>query len=59
MDKFDRMYQLHQILSARRSAVGWSELAGRLECSRATVFRLIARLRDFLGAPIVSDGNGY
>lgn len=59
MDKFDRMYQLHEILSARRTAVGWSELAGRLECSRATVFRLIARLRDFLGAPIVSDGDGY
>jgi len=30
-----------------------------LECSRATVFRLIALLRDFLGAPIVSDADGY
>ena len=59
MDKFDRVYQIHQILSARRTPVGWPELAERLECSRATIFRLIARLRDFLGAPIVSDGNGY
>ncbi len=59
MDKFDRVYQIHQILSGRRTPVGWPELAERLECSRATVFRLIALLRDYLGAPVVRDTDGY
>ncbi len=43
----------------RRNPAGWPELAERLECSRATVFRLIALLRDYLGAPVVRDADGY
>ncbi len=31
MDKFDRVYQIHQILSARRTPVGWPELTAALE----------------------------
>lgn len=61
MDKFDRIYKLHRILSGRRTAVPMDELARRLECSRSTVYRLIAALRDYLGAPIVfeRESGGY
>ena len=60
MDKFDRVYQIHQIPLRPYnvcSVAQASRTSGVL--SRATVFRLIALLRDYLGAPIVSDGNGY
>lgn len=55
MDKFDRIYQLHRILSARRTAISLEELKAELECSKATVHRLIAAMRDHLGAPIAFD----
>lgn len=55
MDKFDRIYKLHSILSGRRATVSMEELTRRLECSRSTVYRLIAALRDYLGAPLVFD----
>lgn len=61
MDKFDRIYQLHSILRARKAPVPLSELTERLECSRPTVFRLLAVLRDYLGAPVeyLKDEAGY
>jgi proteasome accessory factor C len=61
MDKFDRIYQLHRILSGRRTAVPLEEIASKLECSRATVFRLINALQQYLGAPVEfdKDRNGY
>lgn len=61
VDKFDRVYQLHNIFSGRRTAIPLSELTSRLECSRPTVFRLMAVLRDHLGAPVeyVKDQGGY
>lgn len=61
MDKFDRIYQLHRILSARRTAIPLEELKSALECSKATVHRLIAAMRDYLGAPIAFDAEhgGY
>lgn len=51
VDKFDRIYQLHNILSGRRTPIPLSELIPRVG-SRATVFRLLAVLRDSLGAPL-------
>ncbi len=60
MDKYDRIFQLHRILAARRTPVGQAELLERLECSRATLYRLVSFLRDGLEAPIHHDREaGY
>lgn len=49
------------MLSGRRVPVPRQEIELALECSRATVTRTIATMRDWLGAPIVYDSeqNGY
>lgn len=61
MDKFDRIFQLHTILSNRRTPLSEEDLTARLECSRSTFFRILAVLRDMLGAPVVFDAQhgGY
>ena len=60
MDLFHRYYKLHQVLSARRLPVSRRELENKLECSRATVKRLVEGLRGY-GVPIRYDRqrNGY
>jgi len=55
MDRFTRILQLHQVLSARRRPVPRSDVEAQLECSRATAARAIRDLRDYLGAPIAYD----
>jgi len=55
MDKFDRIFQLHVILSARRTPVPMEDLMARLECSRATLYRTVATLKDQLNAPVIFD----
>ncbi|MGB7543543.1 MAG: WYL domain-containing transcriptional regulator [Burkholderiales bacterium] len=55
MDKFDRIYQLHHILAGRRTPIPLENLMTRLECSKATVYRLIHALEYYLGAPIERD----
>jgi proteasome accessory factor C len=57
MDKFDRIFQLHAILSARRTPVPLEDLMARLECSRATLYRAVNALKDQLNAPIVFDAD--
>ncbi|HWL64248.1 MAG TPA: YafY family protein [Steroidobacteraceae bacterium] len=57
MDKFDRIFQLHAILSARRTPVPLENLMARLECSRATLYRAVNTLKDQLNAPIVYDAE--
>lgn len=61
MDRFDRIFQLHRILSARRTPISERRLEKALDCSRATVGRTIATMRNFLNAPIEydRDRNGY
>ena len=61
MDRFDRIFALHRILSGRRVPISEQELEHALECSRATVNRTIAAMRNFLDAPIEYDRerNGY
>lgn len=61
MDKFDRIYAMHRLLSARRTPISHEALQQELECSRATVTRTLELLRDHLNAPIVydRDRNGY
>lgn len=61
VDKFDRIYALHKILSASRHPVSRSRLEADLECKRATIGRIIVLMKDSLGAPIEYDpvANGY
>ncbi|MGJ8664371.1 MAG: helix-turn-helix transcriptional regulator, partial [Marinicella sp.] len=58
MKKIDRIYLLDKILKERRSPIAVDSLKERLECSQATVYRIIATLRDEFNAPIESDENG-
>ena len=51
MDRFDRIFALHKILAGRRTPVSREELQAKLECSRATVGRLIEEIRDHWGRP--------
>jgi len=61
MDGFDRIFELHKILSNRRTPVSRNDLEYKLECSAATAKRVIADMRYFLGAPIKFNRqqNGY
>ena len=61
MDKFDRIFQLHAILASRRTPISREELEAKLECSKATLLRAIATMKDYLGAPIEfdRDAGGY
>ncbi len=61
MDRFDRIFELHKLLSSARRPVPRRRIEERLECSRATAKRIIEAMRDFLNAPIEYDrqANGY
>jgi predicted DNA-binding transcriptional regulator YafY len=61
MDRFDRIFELNRILRNARYPVSRQQLEEALECSRATVKRLIEEMRIYLNAPIVFDRklNGY
>ncbi|MCG6896394.1 MAG: WYL domain-containing protein [Thiocapsa sp.] len=61
MDRFDRIFELNRILQAARYPVSRRRLQEELECSRATVKRIIEDMRLYLNAPIVYDRehNGY
>ncbi|MCU7890519.1 MAG: WYL domain-containing protein [Candidatus Thiodiazotropha sp. (ex Ustalcina ferruginea)] len=61
MDRFDRIFELNRILLSARYPVSRQRLEQELECSRATVKRLIEEMRLFLNAPIIYDRklNGY
>jgi predicted DNA-binding transcriptional regulator YafY len=61
VDKFDRIFHLHAILSARRTPIPLEDLMARLECSKSTLHRTINALKDYLNAPVVFDANagGY
>lgn len=61
MDKFDRIFHLHVILSARRTPIPLEDLMARLECSKSTLHRAINALKDYLNAPVIFDANagGY
>lgn len=61
MNLFDRIYQLHQVLSESRYPVSHQTIQERLECSRATATRVISRMRLYFDAPIAYDreANGY
>jgi len=55
VSRVERLYHLHNILAQRRTPISRHDLMERLECSQATLYRLVAEVRDFLGAPIEQD----
>jgi len=57
MDRYERILSLHRILGSARYPVTVARLQDELGCSRATVYRDVAFLRDALMAPIVGDGE--
>lgn len=61
MDRFTRILLVHRILSAARYPVPRVRLEEELECSTASIKRIIRELRDFVGAPVEYDraANGY
>lgn len=61
MNRFNRIYALHRCLGQARRPVSRRRLEEQLECSTATVKRIIQDMRDTLGAPIEYDRehNGY
>jgi predicted DNA-binding transcriptional regulator YafY len=54
LDRYERILTLHRLLKSARYPVPFSRLKDELGCSRATLYRDIAFLRDALGAPIES-----
>ena len=61
MDRFDRIYRLYALLSTDREARSAASLQADLGCSRATLMRSIAELRELFGTPLVWDAQarGY
>jgi predicted DNA-binding transcriptional regulator YafY len=61
MDRHERTLTLHRVLKVARYPVSAQRLMDELQCSRATLYRDIAFLRDSLGAPIESseDPSGF
>ena len=57
MDRYERINALHRILKAARYPVTVPRLQEELGCSRATVYRDLAFLRDALMAPVEGDGE--
>lgn len=59
MTHIERIYVLHKALRNRRTPIAISGLIAKLGWPRATLYRVIADLRDGLGAPVVSErGRG-
>lgn len=57
MDRYERILSLHRTLKNARYPVTVAWLQDDLGCSRATVYRDLAFLRDALMAPITGDGE--
>jgi len=55
MDRFDRIYRLHGLLTNRRPPISVTEIMDKLECSKATATRCIEELRNYLNAPLDYD----
>ncbi|MDX1625106.1 MAG: YafY family protein [Wenzhouxiangellaceae bacterium] len=55
MSRREKLYHLHDILRQRRTPISRQALMEELGCSQATLYRLVAELRDVLGAPLEQD----
>jgi proteasome accessory factor C len=60
LDRLQRVYKLHQLLTGRRTALPRSTIEKELECSEATAIRVVNELRNY-GAPVEfdRDAGGY
>lgn len=61
MDKHNRIYNLHRILSSSKYPIAKQALQEQLKCSAATMSETISESKEFLDAPISYDKklNGY
>ncbi|NWG40104.1 MAG: YafY family transcriptional regulator [Hydrogenophilaceae bacterium] len=61
MSRLDDIYRLHHLLDGRRTGISRAALIGEHGFSRSTLTRLIADLRNKLGAPIENkaERGGY
>ncbi len=61
MDRFDRIFTIHKILSSRKTPISHQELEEKAEASRSTITRTITAMRNYFEAPIEYDHsrNGY
>ncbi len=61
MDRFDRIYRLHHLLTNRRIPIPLTVIMNELECAKATATRYIEDMRTYLDAPLEYDRklNGY
>ena len=61
MSRREKLYHLHDLLRQRRTPISRQQLMDELGCSQATLYRLIAELRDHFGAPLEQDedSRGY
>lgn len=62
MDRRGRIYALHAVLRRARYPVSTSRLCTELDCTPATLRRVVQQMRDEHNAPIESsrrDGGGY
>lgn len=55
MNQFDQVYIVHRMLRDARRPIPAASLMARLECSRTTLTRLLAFMRDRLGAPLETN----
>jgi predicted DNA-binding transcriptional regulator YafY len=55
LDKFDRIYALHKLLSGARRPVPRTQIEEALRCKRSTVGRIIDHMRYSMCAPIAYD----
>ncbi len=55
MSKLDELFRLHRLLDGRRTGLPRAALIAEHGFSRSTLTRLIADLRDKLGAPLICD----
>ena len=57
MDRYERIFALHKRLKDARFPITGQTLEQELGCSRATLYRNLAFLRDVLHAPLLSNGD--
>jgi len=58
MERYERAHVLHRLFKASRYPVSVKRMMDELGCSRATLYRDLAYLRDVLGAPLDSTHEG-
>ncbi|HEB86416.1 MAG TPA: WYL domain-containing protein [Gammaproteobacteria bacterium] len=61
MNKLQRLFELHRILSQRRRPVSLQVICEEMDCSESTARRLVHALRDDMDAPLAYDRtyNGW